>query len=179
MHSGVSDHRSTSTISYASALVLTPSCCNIELVRRTLYPPCQKDDHTMDDNTKEKELLSPVTATEGTSMSWKSNVAVDSHGKPRLHSNQEPKEPYGSQTNAPNHHRAITDMVFYGIGSVESSQNSRFQLALGLCLKEILQVTKSDQHQHLITHEELLLLIDRSLACHPSVDPDIRDNGDL
>lgn len=36
---------------------------------------------------------------------------------------------------------AFVDMVCYGIGSIESSRNSQFQLGLALCLKDILQVS--------------------------------------
>jgi len=74
-------------------------------------------------------------------MPSKSNAVLDSCGKSILDSDQEPKGPRGSAFITSAARYAITDMVFYGIGSVELSRNSQFQLALGVCLKEILQVT--------------------------------------
>ncbi|KAI7816575.1 SRR1-domain-containing protein [Gamsiella multidivaricata] len=35
----------------------------------------------------------------------------------------------------------IVDIICYGIGSVESSRNSQFQIALALCLKDILRLS--------------------------------------
>ncbi|CAO3565807.1 unnamed protein product [Mortierella alpina] len=35
---------------------------------------------------------------------------------------------------------AFVDMVCYGVGSIESSRNSQFQLGLALCLKDILKI---------------------------------------
>ncbi|KAF9571606.1 sensitivity to red-light reduced protein [Mortierella alpina] len=40
----------------------------------------------------------------------------------------------------PGRHEFV-DMVCYGIGSIESSRNSQFQLALALCLKDILEIS--------------------------------------
>ncbi|KAI1318715.1 hypothetical protein EDD11_006008 [Mortierella claussenii] len=45
---------------------------------------------------------------------------------------------------------AITDMVFYGIGSIENSRNSQFQLALGLCLKDILKTKQALESKTLL-----------------------------
>ncbi|KAF9961133.1 sensitivity to red-light reduced protein [Mortierella alpina] len=42
-------------------------------------------------------------------------------------------------TGQPGRH-AFVDMVCYGIGSIESSRNSQFQLGLALCLKDILKI---------------------------------------
>ncbi|KAF9584121.1 hypothetical protein BGW38_007510 [Lunasporangiospora selenospora] len=42
--------------------------------------------------------------------------------------------------NLPENFEPIEDIICYGIGSIESSRNSQFQLALGICLKEALQV---------------------------------------
>ncbi|KAF9933337.1 sensitivity to red-light reduced protein [Linnemannia zychae] len=35
----------------------------------------------------------------------------------------------------------IVDMICYGIGSIESSRNAQFQLAMAICLKEVLQLS--------------------------------------
>ncbi|KAF9943639.1 hypothetical protein BGZ65_000578, partial [Modicella reniformis] len=54
-------------------------------------------------------------------------------------SDKEPAASDETPTHISNQHRPVIDMIFYGIGSIESSRNSQFQLALGLCLREILQ----------------------------------------
>jgi hypothetical protein len=81
----------------------------------------------MDDNSKEKTPpVLPATMEKETTTSLKSTIEPDQESNKCGHNDAD--------------HRAITDMVFYGIGSIESSRNSQFQMALGLCLKEILQV---------------------------------------
>lgn len=99
-----------------------------ELVQTTLHPPCQRDSHTMDDNSKEKTPpVFPASMEKETTTSLKSAIAPDQESNKCGHNEAD--------------HRAVTDMVFYGIGSIESSRNSQFQMALGLCLKEILQIS--------------------------------------
>ncbi|KAK3805118.1 MAG: hypothetical protein J3Q66DRAFT_360976 [Benniella sp.] len=94
-----------------------------------------KDAKTMEGESHPQETLSGDTFMPSTA-----NAASDSCGKLILGSDQEPKGPHASALITAAARNAITDMVFYGIGSVESSRNSQFQLALGICLKEILQI---------------------------------------
>ncbi|KAF9172615.1 sensitivity to red-light reduced protein [Mortierella sp. AD011] len=95
-------------------------------VRLTLYPPCKIQEHR-----KDMTLCAPSSSINSAEFPLESSTKV---------------EPGGSNVNelkndGPLRDDSIKDMIFYGIGSIETSRNSQFQLALGLCLKEIIQVT--------------------------------------
>ncbi|KAF9427611.1 sensitivity to red-light reduced protein [Entomortierella beljakovae] len=98
-----------------------------DLVQLTIYPPCQSREPLqakpiLDSSPIVKSsVLSPL---EPTTRDESSNC-----------NGTMPKEPSDMKANG------VIDMVFYGIGCIESSRNSQFQLALGLCLKEILKIT--------------------------------------
>ncbi|KAG0021910.1 sensitivity to red-light reduced protein [Entomortierella chlamydospora] len=97
-----------------------------ELVQLTLCPPCKIQEHT-----KNMTLSAPPSSINSAKVPLESSTKI---------------EPEGSNVNelkndGPVRDDSIKDMIFYGIGSIEASRNSQFQLALGLCLKEIIQVT--------------------------------------
>ncbi|KAG0304981.1 sensitivity to red-light reduced protein [Dissophora globulifera] len=98
-----------------------------DLVHLTLDPPCRK---------LEKAQETALT-----------------HNDPRLVVAHEPQEKLLSSDSNElcvlptttagdcDHGFEFSNMICYGIGSIESSRNSQFQLALGICLKEILQIS--------------------------------------
>ncbi|KAF8979087.1 hypothetical protein BGZ46_005827 [Entomortierella lignicola] len=100
-----------------------------ELVQLTIYPPCKKHQEHPKDNDI---CTTPSTPAKPTHAESKSSITVSSDGSNVVES---------QNANSVLPENRIKDMVFYGIGSVEISRNSQFQLALGLCLKDILQTT--------------------------------------
>ncbi|KAG0199225.1 hypothetical protein BGX28_007452 [Mortierella sp. GBA30] len=116
-----------------------------DLVQLTLYPPCENIANKAQEQTqlriKSLEKLSQQIVQEKAEPVSESTTQ-DEHGN-----TVDQKEGSETLTLGPEESRhccespVFKDMICYGIGSIESSRNSQFQLALGLCLKEILKVS--------------------------------------
>ncbi|KAG0250999.1 hypothetical protein BG011_007913 [Mortierella polycephala] len=100
-----------------------------DLVQLTLFPTCKS--LRLHKSTALSELVS------GTSdLSEMKDDLKSKKGTPSLDMRTKDSESQGSSP-------PFIDMVCYGIGSIESSRASQFQLALALCLKDMLQVSGS------------------------------------
>ncbi|KAF9393756.1 sensitivity to red-light reduced protein [Podila verticillata] len=99
-----------------------------ELVQLTLFPPCKKQA-----NSKQCQ----GTALDGEEMASRTGKAD------KEDSTEAPATDQGTDDDeaAPQNLDQIKDIICYGIGSIESSKNSQFQLALGLCLKDVLKIS--------------------------------------
>ncbi|KAG0330822.1 sensitivity to red-light reduced protein [Podila horticola] len=94
-----------------------------ELVQLTLFPPCKKQARNPRQDATPADSETPSGSREP-----KEEISTEA-----------PTTDQGSDhTDAASQDlEQIKDIICYGIGSIESSRNSQFQLALGLCLKDI------------------------------------------
>ncbi|KAF8935319.1 hypothetical protein BGZ47_009987 [Haplosporangium gracile] len=112
-----------------------------DLVQLTLCPPCKKQQQpSIDKDTQRRS-----------SLTFK-DIALQLESK--VNQNKEPVVEQSQENDSTRLDRAaadtsadqspsrsyFVDMICYGIGSIESSRNAQFQLAMALCLKEILQL---------------------------------------
>ncbi|KAG0090051.1 sensitivity to red-light reduced protein [Podila epicladia] len=98
-----------------------------ELVQLTLFPPCKKQaSKPLQDTTPVDSETPPKTEETNSEIST---------GAPTTDQGSD------NATAALQDSRQIKNIICYGIGSIESSRNSQFQLALGLCLKEVLKIS--------------------------------------
>ncbi|KAF9904275.1 sensitivity to red-light reduced protein [Linnemannia zychae] len=107
-------------------------------VQLTLCPPCKnqqqlklvKDLQEQHPSTTPKDVTPPLELKDNQE---KEPVAVQSQENELAQCDDSSgKDHSGSE---------YVDMICYGIGSIESSRNAQFQLAMALCLKEILQLS--------------------------------------
>ncbi|OAQ26868.1 SRR1-domain-containing protein [Linnemannia elongata AG-77] len=113
-----------------------------DLVQLTLCPPCKKQQQpsTHKDTQQRSSLTFNDTATHLESKSSQDKGLV-------VEQSQEDDPTQSDTTTADTpadddfSRSDIVDMICYGIGSIESSRNAQFQLAMALCLKEILQLS--------------------------------------
>ncbi|KAF8931489.1 hypothetical protein BGZ58_007590 [Dissophora ornata] len=106
-----------------------------ELVQLDLQPPCSRQGQVA--GKTEQVCPSAVTKRNPTQLaSVVSGSECAEARRPKCELNVHMEETAGDHV--PD--QAISEMLCYGIGSIESSRNSQYQLALGLCMKEILQI---------------------------------------
>ncbi|KAG0049459.1 hypothetical protein BGZ83_005755 [Gryganskiella cystojenkinii] len=104
-----------------------------DLVEMSVMPPCQANDH----QTHAKVRHTPEksnrysAATDGASMQ-EASTPLEPSQQTDYNETANERETDGN---------SVKDIICYGIGSIESSKNSQYQLALALCLKEILQIS--------------------------------------
>ncbi|KAF9919126.1 sensitivity to red-light reduced protein [Lobosporangium transversale] len=115
-----------------------------ELVELTLIPSCRKQRRkSASDEPWDRPLATQIANEEHINSKNHCKTVSDNENDESL-SMDYFGEAQGTGINPMDsqiQNNSILEMVFYGIGSIENSRNSQFQLALGICLKEILQVT--------------------------------------
>ncbi|KAG0037075.1 sensitivity to red-light reduced protein [Podila clonocystis] len=98
-----------------------------ELMQLTLFPPCKNQ------ASKPRQDTTPVDA-ETPSGTGKANDEISTEA-PTIDQGSDNADASSQDSGQ------IMDIICYGIGSIESSRNSQFQLALGLCLKDVLKIS--------------------------------------
>lgn len=93
----------------------------------TLFPPCKKQTNS---KSRQDATLDGAETASGT-------VETDKEDSTEAPTTDQESD---DDDAAPQDLDQIKDIICYGIGSIESSKNSQFQLALGLCLKDVLKV---------------------------------------
>ncbi|KAG0323732.1 hypothetical protein BG004_003619 [Podila humilis] len=88
------------------------------------YIVCIKQTES-DSDERSKNESQRTTTTRAEAIADKEDRSTDSPASESISKNLDP----------------VIDIICYGIGSLESSRNSQFQLALGLCLKDALKIT--------------------------------------
>ncbi|KAF9281099.1 sensitivity to red-light reduced protein [Mortierella alpina] len=116
-----------------------------ELVMTVLCPPCENlaseadKEHVLQPHRRSSQERLPTESEAGDQEEKPTELETETEEKasePRLETGTTTSKLSSGQ---PGRH-AFVDMVCYGIGSIESSRNSQFQLSLALCLKDILEI---------------------------------------
>ncbi|KAG0283738.1 hypothetical protein BGZ96_011879 [Linnemannia gamsii] len=112
-----------------------------DLVQLTLFPPCKKQQQPTDiKNTQRRSsLTSKDVAPQLESKDSQDKEPVITQPQ-EDNPSQSDRSTAGSAVDEDFSRSGFVDMICYGIGSIESSRNAQFQLAMALCLKEILQL---------------------------------------
>ncbi|KAF9548801.1 hypothetical protein EC957_005473 [Mortierella hygrophila] len=113
-----------------------------DLVQLTLCPPCKKQQQPS--THKDTQRQSPLTSKD-TAPQLEPKNSQDKESVAEQPQEDDPTQSdittAGTSADEDISRSDVVDMICYGIGSIESSRNAQFQLAMALCLKEILQLS--------------------------------------
>ncbi|KAF9129209.1 hypothetical protein BGX30_014043 [Mortierella sp. GBA39] len=112
-----------------------------DMVQLTLCPPCKKQRQPSNhkDTQRQSSLTSKDTAPQESKNSQDKESVVEQPQEDDP--TQSDTTTAGTSADEDISRSDVVDMICYGIGSIESSRNAQFQLAMALCLKEILQLS--------------------------------------
>ncbi|KAF9089968.1 hypothetical protein BGX23_006340 [Mortierella sp. AD031] len=115
-----------------------------DLVQLTLCPPCKRQQPSSASAIKDTQQR-PSTTPKDTVVHLESGNIQGEEPVTRSSQDSSLAQSDTAATDAAIDEKPagsdFVDMICYGIGSIESSQNAQFQLAMALCLKEILQLS--------------------------------------